>query len=102
MSPPLIVVTAELLWQLRVRLRGAVKLARKYDRCFARFLYLVMQLVSIALRFQGELKPRWLYGRTTRVRQHPHICTRLGYRCYAHTPMGTGRKLRKVTKTLRF
>jgi len=41
MSPPLIVITAEYLWQLRVRLRRAVKLARKYDRCFARFFYLV-------------------------------------------------------------
>lgn len=49
----------------------------------------------------GELKPRWLYGRTTRVRKHPHICTRLGYRCYAYAPVGSGRKLRNVTKTLR-
>ena len=51
MSPPRMVVLADGLWQLRVRLLWAEKLACEYDGCFARLLYFVMQFVSIVLRF---------------------------------------------------
>ena len=50
----------------------------------------------------GKVQTTLVVRKGSRVREYSHICSGLSYRCYAYTLVGPGRKLREITKILRF